>query len=73
VLVSTSANRSGEEPPRTAKGAIEQIGSKVDVVVDGGTTHGGEPSTVLDLSSEELWILRSGPVSSEDILKALRA
>jgi L-threonylcarbamoyladenylate synthase len=73
VIVSTSANRSGEEPPRTAQGAIEQIGSKVDVVVDGGITPGGESSTVLDLSSEELWVLRSGPVSSEDILKALRA
>jgi L-threonylcarbamoyladenylate synthase len=73
VLVSTSANRSGEEPSRTAQGAIDQIGSKVDIVVDGGTTPGGEPSTVLDLSSEELWVLRSGPVSSEDILKALRA
>jgi len=73
VLVSTSANRSGEAPSRTAQGAIEQIGSKVDIVVDGGITPGGEPSTVLDLSSEELWVLRSGPVSSEAILKALRA
>jgi L-threonylcarbamoyladenylate synthase len=73
VIVSTSANRGGEAPSRTAQGAIDQIGKKVDIVLDGGTTPGGEPSTVLDLSGEELWILRSGPVSGEDILKVLRA
>jgi L-threonylcarbamoyladenylate synthase len=72
VIVSTSANISGEEPSRTAQGAIDQIGKKVDIVLDGGTTPGGEPSTVLDLSGEELWILRVGPVSREEILEALR-
>lgn len=73
VIVSTSANRGGEPPSRTAKGAIDQIGLKVDIVLDGGTTPGGEPSTVLDLTGEELWILRAGPVSGEDILRVLRA
>lgn len=73
VIVSTSANRGGEAPSRTAQGAIDQIGKKVEIVLDGGTTPGGEPSTALDLSGEELWILRSGPISGEDILKVLRA
>jgi tRNA A37 threonylcarbamoyladenosine synthetase subunit TsaC/SUA5/YrdC len=61
------------EPPTTASGAVEQLGSGVDVVVDGGKTHGGEPSTVLDLSGEELWIIRAGPVKGEEILRVLRA
>jgi len=73
VIVSTSANRGGEPPSRTAQGAIDQIGKRVDAVLDGGTTPGGEPSTVLDLSGEEMWILRKGPVSGEEILEALRA
>ena len=72
VLVSTSANISGREPPTTASGAVEQLGRKVDVVVDGGRTAGGEPSPVLDLSGEELWILRAGPIKGEDILRVLR-
>jgi len=72
VIVSTSANKSGKEPPTTASGAVEQLGRSVDVVVDGGRTHGGEASTVLDLSGEELWILRAGPVKGEDLLRALR-
>jgi L-threonylcarbamoyladenylate synthase len=72
VIVSTSANKSGEEPPRTTKEAIDQIGREVDIVVDGGVTPGGRPSTILDLTSDELWILRSGPVTSSQIKEALR-
>lgn len=72
VIVSTSANKSGETPPRTAKEAADQIGRKVDIVVDGGMTPGDKPSTILDLTSEELWILRSGPVTGEQIVKALK-
>jgi len=72
VIVSTSANKAGEEPPRTAKEAIDQIGREVDIVVEGGATPGGMPSTILDLTGDELWILRCGPVTGSQITKALR-
>ena len=72
VIVSTSANKTGKTPPRTAKEAIAQIGREVDIVVDGGETPGGLPSTVLDLTSDELWILRAGPVTGDQIVKALK-
>ena len=72
VIVGTSANRGGEPPSRTASGAVDQIGRKVDIVLDGGMTPGGEPSTVMDISGEELWILRKGPISGEEIREALR-
>ena len=72
VIVSTSANKSGGEPPMTAKEAVDQIGRGVDIVVDGGMTPGGKPSTILDLTSDELWILRSGPVTGGQIMKALK-
>jgi len=72
VIVSTSANKSGGEPPMTAKEAVDQIGREVDIVVDGGMTPGGKPSTILDLTSDELWILRSGPVTGEQITKTLK-
>ena len=71
VIVSTSANRSGEEPHTSALGAAEQLGDEVDLVLDGGTTPVAEPSTVLDLSGEQAWILRKGPVTAEQIKKAL--
>ncbi len=73
VIVSTSANKSGANPPLTAKEAINQIGNKVDVVVDGGPAPGQLPSTVLDLSGSEMWIVRSGPITGDMIMEALRS
>ncbi len=72
VIVSTSANISGEPPATTAKEAISQTGFKVDVVVDGGPSPGGKPSTIIDLSGKEMWILRSGPISGSQIMETLK-
>lgn len=71
IIVSTSANRSGEEPHTTAQGAVEQFGKEVDMVLSGGKSPGGTPSTVLDLSGEQAWILRKGPITAEQIKNAL--
>lgn len=71
VIVSTSANRSGGPPPTTAGEAAEALGGEVDLILDGGRTPLGEPSTVVDLSGEEVWILRKGPIRSEQIREAL--
>ena len=73
VIVSTSANKAGEAPPTTADGAIQQIGEEVDIILDGGPTPGALPSTVLDLSGEQLWVLRSGPITGTQIKEALGA
>jgi len=73
VLVSTSANKSGANPPLTAQEAINQIGGEVDVVVDGGPCLGQLPSTVLDLSGSEMWIVRSGPITGNMIMEALKS
>jgi L-threonylcarbamoyladenylate synthase len=72
VIVSTSANKSGANPPLTAKEAINQIGREVDVVVDGGACPGKLPSTVLDLSGSDMWIIRSGPITGDMIMEALK-
>jgi L-threonylcarbamoyladenylate synthase len=73
VIVSTSANKAGETPPTTAEEAIQQIGDDVNIVLDGGPTPGGVPSTVLDLSGEQLWILRKGPITGAQIKESLGA
>lgn len=73
VIVSTSANKSGEKPPITAEEAADHIGEEVDLIMDGGRSPGAKPSTVLDLSGEHAWILRKGPVTAEQIKKALSA
>jgi tRNA A37 threonylcarbamoyladenosine synthetase subunit TsaC/SUA5/YrdC len=42
------------------------------MILDGGPCPGIERSTVLDLSSDELWILRKGPITGEQIREALK-
>lgn len=71
LLVGTSANKTGQKPPRTASEAAEQLREEVDVILDGGRTPLGVPSTVVDLTIEKPKILRQGPISFEDISEAL--
>ncbi|HVP41140.1 MAG TPA: L-threonylcarbamoyladenylate synthase [Candidatus Krumholzibacteriaceae bacterium] len=70
LLVGTSANKTGKKPSRTAQEAAKQIGKKVDLIIDDGPTPIGASSTIIDLTQEELRIVRQGPIRLEDILSA---
>ena len=67
----TSANISGRQSPVTAEEVYEQLGGRIDLIIDGGQTPGGVPSTLVDCTMSELKVLREGPVSLEDLLSAL--
>ena len=71
LLVGSSANRTGEAPPRAVQEISGELKAMVDVVLDGGASAQGKPSTVVDLSSEEPRIVREGPISLKAILDAL--
>lgn len=71
-LVGTSANKAGEKPPRSAQEAANQIGDEVDMILDGGPTTFGLPSTIVDLTSERPKILRKGPISMNEILNVFQ-
>ena len=71
LLIGTSANKTGQKPACTAREALEQLGEEVDVILDGGPAPLGEPSTVVDLTTEKPKILREGPIAFKDILEAL--
>jgi len=71
LLIGSSANRTGEEPPRRVQEISGELKEMVDVVLDGGAAAQGMPSTVADLTSEKPRILREGPISLKDILDAL--
>jgi len=71
VIVSTSANKSGQEPTRTAQEALNQFTKMVDMVLDDGPSPLSLPSTVVELSTDEVWILRQGPVTAEQIREVL--
>lgn len=61
-LAVTSANLSGQPNTSTAEEVFAQIGDRVDLILDGGKTPGGVPSTVVDLTGDSPKILRAGPV-----------
>jgi L-threonylcarbamoyladenylate synthase len=70
-LAVTSANISGQSSPSTAAGVEVQLGKRIPLILDGGVTPGGTPSTVVDCTKRRPVILREGPISLEEILKAL--
>jgi L-threonylcarbamoyladenylate synthase len=69
-LAVTSANRSGQTSPSTAMGVEMQLGSKIPLILDGGATRGGIPSTVVDCTTAEPKVLREGPITLNEILDA---
>ena len=67
----TSANISGQPSPSTAEEVAAQLGGRIALIIDGGKTPGGVPSTVVDCCGAEPAILREGPISLEQIRAAL--
>ena len=66
-LTSTSANISGEMNSLNANDVINNLGDKLDVVIDGGDAKSNIPSTVLDLSEEMPIIRREGVIKKNEI------
>ncbi|MCJ7659588.1 MAG: L-threonylcarbamoyladenylate synthase [Anaerolineales bacterium] len=66
-LAVTSANLSGRENTNSAVEAFEQLRGRVDLIIDGGRSPGGVPSTVVDCTTPDLKILRPGPISYDDL------
>jgi len=69
-LAVTSANISGQPSATTAEEVLEQLVGLISLIIDGGHTPGGSPSTVVRCTQTELVILRPGPIT-ENNLKAV--
>jgi L-threonylcarbamoyladenylate synthase len=72
-LTATSANLSGEKELADPAEVAAVFRGKVDVIVDGGPSPGGAPSTIVDLTSPEPRILRLGKIPEVRIRAALRS
>jgi L-threonylcarbamoyladenylate synthase len=66
-VAAPSANLFGRVSPTTAEHVREQLGDRVDLILDGGPCRVGIESTVLDLSGDRPRLLRPGGVTLEDI------
>lgn len=64
-ITATSANLSGTSPAQDAETVIRYFGDKIDLIIDGGTTSGGLPSTIVDVTGDEIKLLREGAVKKE--------
>ncbi len=69
-LTGTSANPSGAPPPTTADEVLDYFGDQVAVVLDGGPTPGGLPSTIIDVSLGVPRVLRDGGLPLNELIQA---
>ena len=66
-IAAPSANRFGRPSPTRAEHVIEDLGNRIDLILDAGPTPMGVESTVLDLTQSPPAILRPGGVSREEL------
>lgn len=70
-LVAPSANPFQYVSPTSAQHVMDQLGGKIDMILDGGRCAVGLESTVLDMSVSPPRILRPGSIWREKISKVL--
>ncbi len=70
-VVASSANLSGQAPPLTGAAAIEALGDRVDLVLDGGQTRYDAASTVVAVRADELNVVREGIYDERYLRKLL--
>jgi L-threonylcarbamoyladenylate synthase len=75
-LTATSANLSGASECTTAAAVRDQLGQRLNIIVDGGASPRDVPSTIVDLTVDEIgkpcWrIQREGAISAQEIIAAL--
>lgn len=66
-LAVSSANKTGMPAATDADQAEQMLGEDVAVIVDGGTSPGGEASTIIDVTGSQGRVLRRGALSLEEL------
>ena len=72
-IAAPSANRFGKVSPTTARHVLDDLGSDVDYVLDGGACSVGLESTIVDCSVSPPQILRPGAITEQQIVGVLGA
>lgn len=70
-LVGTSANVSNAKSAVDAYQVLAEFDNKIDILVDKGATEIGIASTIVDLTADDIKILREGAIPSQKILDIL--
>lgn len=70
-LTAPSANLSGEAPATSAEQVRDDLGDKVDLILDAGICKGGAPSTLVDTTQIPVRLIRAGAISFKSIQESL--
>lgn len=70
-IAAPSANLAGRPSPTSATHVVNDIGEKIDMVLDGGEIIYGVESTVVDFTSSPPMVLRPGPITVEELRKEI--
>lgn len=70
-VAAPSANRSSAVSPVTAAHVLEDLGGRIEMILDGGRTPGGMESTVLDVTERPYRVLRLGALPVAEIESAV--
>ena len=70
-IVAPSANKYQCISPTTAQHVADGLGDKTDMILDGGACKVGVESTIIDLTGNDVVMLRAGGTAKEDIEKFL--
>jgi len=73
VLAVTSANLSGQPSPINVREVEAQLGDRIDLILDGGPSRVGIPSTILDCTASPPRLLRHGAISAQALQAAIGA
>ncbi len=71
-IAAPSANKSGSPSPVHASEVFEDLGTKVDLILDGGPAYFGVESTVIMFKGDEIVLLRPGAFSAEDVQRIFK-
>jgi len=71
-VVASSANLSGSPSPTCPEEVLEQLDGNIEILLDGGPTKYAKDSTIIQLDSENMEIIRSG-VFDAAALERMRA
>jgi L-threonylcarbamoyladenylate synthase len=72
-IAAPSANRYCRISPTQASHVEEELGDKVDMILDGGACQVGLESTIVDLSGDRPKLLRPGQISKSKIEQIIQA
>ena len=66
-VTGTSANISGQSATPDPDVVERTLGGRIDLLLDGGLTRGGPPSTIVDVTEREMRLVRAGAIEWDDI------